>query len=407
MTAQARFASMEIPVFRQLVIGGTFSFLAMMVSTTARAWLAFELTGSNAALGGVMIGFGLSSIVMIPVGGVLADRLAKRTILLTTAIAQGAVSLVLGLAVAFDSAAYWMLLVASLIQGAVISLLGPARLAFVAEALDRDRLTNGVLLSQSSMQFTRVFGPAIAGALIGVQMIGIAGVYFIAAACSLFALALSVPLPAGRSERNSGRSPLADLADGVRFVRSNRAIRQLLLLSYLVVLFGFPYATFLPVMADDIFNAGSAGFGFLTTAGAIGALVATLALADVAPKRVGPIQAGAAVAFGVVLTVFGVAPTFFVALAVMVLVGASSAAFQALNNSLVLTSTPVEYHGRVQSLLMLGFSGFGLAALPFGLIADAVGLRPTLVAMGIAVTLIATGSILLQSRQTPPPTANL
>lgn len=154
-----RFASLELPVFRRLLLGGTFSFLAMMMSTTARGWLACELTGSNAALGGVLIGFGLSSIAMMPVGGVLADRLPKRNVLLVTAVMQMVVSLALGIAVVSDVAEYWMLIVASLIQGAAISLLGPARLAFIAEVVDVDRLTNGVMLSQSSMQMTRVFGP--------------------------------------------------------------------------------------------------------------------------------------------------------------------------------------------------------------------------------------------------------
>lgn len=404
---QGRFASLQLPVYRRLLLGGIFSFLAMMVSTTARGWLAFELTGSNTALGGVMIGFGIASMVMIPVGGVLADRLSKRTVLLATAVAQGAVSLVLGVAASADVVAYWMLLVASLVQGAVISLLGPARLAFIAEVLDRERLTNGVLLSQSSLQFTRVFGPAVAGALIGVQVIGIAGVYYIAAACSVAAFVLTLALPAGRSEQRSPRSPLADLTDGIRFVRRDRNVSRLLIHSYLVVLLGFPYVAFLPVVAEDIFDAGSVGFGILTTAGALGALAATLLLAGVSPDRVRPLQAAGAVAFGLTLAVFGATPTFVLALVVMVFVGASSAAFQALNNSLVLTSTPVEYHGRVQSLLMLGFSGFGLAALPFGLIADAVGLRPTLIAMGLLVTAVSCLSILIRRREPAAPAATL
>ena len=405
--AASRFASLQIPVFRRLLLGGMFGFLAMMVSTTARGWLAFELTGTNTALGGVMIGFGLSSIVMIPVGGVLADRLPKRTVLLLTGAAQTAVSLSLAIAAAADIVEYWMLIVASLIQGAAISLLGPARLAFIAEVVDRDRLTNGVLLSQSSMQFTRVFGPAVAGALIGMKTIGVAGVYFIAAGCSLLSFVFTIGLPLGRPLHPPSRSPLDDLADGVRFVRSDRNITHLLVLSYLVVLIGFPHVAFLPTVAEDLFGAGSAGFGILTTAAAIGALAVSLGLANVAPGRVAPLQAAGAVGFGVALLLFGLAPSFALALLAMVAVGATSSAFQSLNNSLVLTSTPVEYHGRVQSLLMLGFSGFGLAALPAGLIADAVGLRPTMVVMGATVAVISIASIIIRHRQPPQPAVAL
>ncbi|MGI9644009.1 MAG: MFS transporter [Ilumatobacteraceae bacterium] len=402
-----RFASLHLPVYRRLLIGGTFSFLSMMISVIARGWLAFDLTGTNTALGGVMIGFGFSSIIMIPLGGVLADRFPKRRVLLVTAGLQTVVSLVLATAAVTDVIEYWMLVVASIVQGAVISMLGPARLAFIAESVDRDRLTNGILLSQSTLQLTRVIGPALAGVLIGVQAVGIGGVYYIAAACALAGLVTTIRLPEGRPIRPPSRSPRADLIDGVRFVRANPRIAHLLVLSYLVVLIGFPYIAFLPVMAEDIFDAGSTGFGLLTTTGAVGALIASLALADVAPTRVERLQSGAAIGFGISLVLFGLAPVFAVALAIMLFVGATSGSFQSLNNSLVLTMTPVEYHGRIQSLLMLGFSGFGLAALPFGLIADAVGLRETLVAMGVLVTVIATISAVVRLRRAPRPAATL
>lgn len=402
-----RFASLRLPVYRRLLVGGTFSFLAMMIGVTARAWVAFDLTGTNTALGGVMIGFGLASIVMIPIGGVLADRFPKRRVLLVTAGLQMAVSLLLGIAATTEVIAYWMLVAASIVQGAVISMLGPARLAFIAEAVDRDRLTNGILLSQSTLQLTRVVGPALAGVLIGVSAVGVAGVFYIAAACALGGFVTTVGLPPGHPIGPRTRSPVDDLKDGVRYVRDHPRIAHLLVLSYLVVLIGFPYIAFLPVMAENVFDAGSAGFGLLTTAGAVGALTASLTLADIAPTRVERFQSMAAIGFGVTLVLFGISPAFVAALAIMVVVGATSASFQSLNNSLVLTRTPVEYHGRVQSLLMLGFSGFGLAALPLGLIADAVGLRETLVAMGVLVTVISTVSAVVRSRHEPRPAATL
>ena len=403
----SRFASLRIPVYRRLLLGATFSFLSMMISATARGWLAFDLTGTNTALGGIMIAFGAASIFMIPVGGVLADRAPKRRTLLMTATLQAAITLTLATAAVTDIIAYWMLVVASIFQGGVVAMLGPARLAFIAETLDRDHLTNGVLLSQSSLQFTRVVGPAVAGALIGVETIGIGGVYYIAGACALAGFALTVGLPEGRPLHPPTRSPLADIADGVRFVRDHRQIARLIVLSYLVVLLGFPYIAFLPVVAADIFDTGSTGFGFLTTAGALGALAASLSLANVSPGRVPRLQILAAAGFGLSLVLFAVAPEFGLALALMVVVGATSAAFQSLNNSLVLTNSPVEYHGRVQSLLMLSFSGFGLAALPLGLIADGVGLRETLVAMGVLVVIVSFGSTALARRESQPPASTL
>ena len=398
-TDDGRFASLEEPVYRRLLIGGTFTFLAMQMSVIARGWLAYDLTGTNTALGGVLIGFGLSSVVAIPMGGVLADRFPKRRVMLISGTMQTMTSLVLAVAIVTDVIQYWMLIAASVVQGGVISLLGPARLAFIAESVQRERMTNAILLSQSSLQLTRVLGPAIAGALISVSFFGVGGVFFLASGVASGGLLMTLGLPEGRPKMMPTRSPKDDLLDGFRYVRGTPRLRHLLLLSFAVVLIGFPHVAFLPVFADEIFDAGSSGFGLLTTAAAVGALGVSLALTGISKNRLGPIQAISAVGFGVALALFGVAPTFPIALLIMVAVGITSAAFQALNNSLVLSIAPVEYHGRVQSLLMLGFSGFGFAALPLGIVADAVGLRPTLTVMGIVVALIAIASMVIDRRR--------
>jgi MFS family permease len=395
-----RFALLAEPVFGRLITGGVFTFLAMQMSIIARSWLAYDLTGTNTALGGVLIGFGISSVVAIPYGGVLADRFPKRTVLLVAGGVQTTVALTLATAVVTDVIAYWMLVAASVVQGGMISLLGPARLAFVAEAVPRERMSNAILLSQASLQFTRVFGPAVAGALIGVSFVGSGGVFFIAAGFAAGGVVATLGLPPGNPSVAPTRSPSEDLLDGLRYVRSDPRVRHLLLLSFGVVLIGFPHLAFLPTLAEDVFDAGSTGFGLLTTSSAIGAVVATISLAGIAAGLLDRIQAAAGVAFGISIVLLGLAPGFATAVVVMFLVGATSAAFQALNNSLILSTAPVEYHGRVQSLLMLGFSGFGLAALPLGIVADAIGLQRTLTAMGIAVTAIAVASIFIERRRT-------
>lgn len=403
----SRFSVLSEPVYRRLMIGGVFTFLAMQMSVIARSWLAFDLTGTNTALGGVLIGFGLSSLLAIPTGGVLADRFPKRTVLVVAGTVQTLVSLVLATAVATDAIAYWMLVVASVVQGAVISLLGPARLAFIADSVRRQDMTHAILLSQSSMQFTRVFGPAAAGALIGVSAVGVSGVYFIAAGLAALGVVYTFGLPDGRPTIAPTRSPREDLLEGIRYVRSERRIAHLLLLSFGVVLIGFPHMAFLPTLAEDVFDAGSTGFGVLTTGSAIGAVTATLALTGVAAGKLDRIQATSAVVFGVSLVLLAVTPNFPSAVIVMVLIGAASSAFQALNNSLILSIAPVEYHGRVQSLLMLGFSGFGLAALPLGILADSIGLRWAFTLMGVAVTLIALFSVLVDRRNDRNPARHL
>ena len=374
-----------------LFVGGLFTFLTMQVAGIARAWLAFELTGTNTGLGGVMLAFGACSIFAIPYGGMISDRFAKRNVLVLAGIFQAATPVWLGVAVATGTATYWMLIAASVVQGGVISILAPARLSFISEVVGREAITNAIFLSMSTVQLARVAGPAAAGALIGVAFFGLAGVFFAAGALGALSVILLVGLPRGSSSQ-SRRTALGDIADGIRFVRSRPDLVHLLAVSFGVVLVGFPHMAFLPVVAEQVHNRGSTGFGFLNAAAAVGAVLGSLALANLERRRLRPFQVRAAVGFGISLAVFAVMPDFYAALAVMAVVGATSSVFQALNNSLLLTSTPIEYHGRVQSLLMLSFSGFAIAALPIGVLADAVGIRATLVGLGILVLVVMTAA---------------
>ncbi len=393
-----RFASLSIPQYRRLWWSGVFGFLATQSQQVARGWLAFELTGKNSALGGVIFGFGVASLVAIPAGGVLADRVPKRTILLVAQTAIMLTGFAIAIAITTDVIEFWMLVAAAVVQGSGISLIGPARLAMTADLVDRGSLTNAIFLSTASIQMTRVIGPSIAGTMIGIAVIGAGGVYFMGAALSLLSLVFTWGLPPGTPRKPSGRSAFGDLADGIAYVRRRPELVRLLVMSLLVISFGFPHITFLPAMVDDIFELDAWALGLLTTSGAIGAVTTSLVLANSHRSRLPTLQARAGLLFGVTLVGFALAQPYWAAVLVMVFVGASSSAFQALNNSLVLSIADVEYHGRVQSLIMLSFTGFGLVALPMGLAADTYGIRPTMAGMGLAVIIAMTGGNLWRRR---------
>lgn len=393
-----RFESLAVRDFRRLWWGGLFVFLAMQTQQIARSWLAYELTGTNTALGGVLIGFGVAGLIAIPTGGVLADRLNKRTILIGTQLVNTVVAVALAAAIETGAIRYWMIVVASVIGGSTISILAPARMAMTAEIIDRERLTNAIMLGQMSAQASRVVGPAVAGALIGVAAIGVEGVYYLSAVLSLLAVALSMVLPLGEPRRRTQTSPLDDLREGIRYTRANPELVRLLVASLLVVMFGFAYQAFLPSMVADLFGRGAGALGWMTTVGALGAVAMSVVLANTPRDRLADLQGRAAFLLGVTIVVFSAAPTFALALAAMLFIGAATSAFQSLNGSLILSIADMEYHGRVQSLIMLSFSAFGLAALPFGIIADHFGLRRTMAGMGVAVCLAAAHSHLWRRR---------
>ncbi len=381
----SRFAAMQIPAYRRLWWGGIFIFLASQTQQVARGWLAYELTESNSALGGVIFGVGVSLLIATPVSGVVADRFPKRRIMILAQGVMGLAALGIALAVATDVIEYWMLVAASVVQGSGMSMLGPSRLAMTADLVERQALTNAIFLSNASVQATRVFGPVVAGLLIAIEPIGIGGVYFLGATLALLSVVSAAGLPPGNPRGSSGRTPFGDMADGVNYVRKRPELTRLLTIGVLVVMFGFPHVTFLPGLIQDIYELDAWALGVLTGAAAVGAVSSSLFLANIAPKRLTALQFQAGVMFAVSLAVFAAVPNYWGGLVIMAIVGAASSAYQAMNNSQALVIADVEYHGRVQSLLMLAFSGFGLMALPMGLLADAAGIRETMVLMAVLV----------------------
>lgn len=395
------FEALTLAPYRRLWIGGTFAFLGIQAQVVARGWLALELTGSNTGLGGVFVAFGVPVLLATPWGGVAADRLPKRAVLLGCQLTLAATTAWIAAAVLLDAVSYWMLVVSAAIQAVAFSFLGPARMAFTGELVGRRLLTNAVVLSQLSLNGTRILGPATAGALIGVASIGIGGVYVGVTALLVIAASLTATLPPGLPHAGPVRSPGAELWDGLRYVRARPQLALLLGTSFVVVMLAFPYVAFLPSLAEDIFGAGAQGYGLLSAASAVGAFLAALLLAGRASgSSVWRLQTGAGFGFGAGLVALAISPSFAVAVVVVFLVGAGSTSFQSLNNSLALAASEFEYHGRIQSMMMLSFGGFGLAALPLGLVADAVGLRSTLAGMGSAALLGMAVCVLVERRLT-------
>jgi MFS family permease len=368
-----------------------------MAQTIARGWLAFELTGSNAALGGVLLAFGVAMLVSTPWGGVAADRLPKRLVLQVSIGLLVASSAWIGLAVAFDVVAYWMLLGSAMIQAAAFALFGPARMAFLAEVLPDGSLPPAVSMLLVNSEISRVVGPAVAGVLVGSVSFGIQVVFLASAVLAAVGLVMTSALPAGRGTGEvATTSPWEELADGIRYVAGRSELSALLLCGFGVVMAGLPYLAFLPTVASDLFGLGSAGYGVLSATTAVGA-VATGLLMGRRSHRGSQTRTfvWAGVAFGVAVGLLALAPTFWVAILVLLVVGGGNLAFQTANQSLLLSLSDMAYHGRIQGLVMLSFGAFGIAALPLGALADTVGLRWVLGGMGIAVLLVMTAFVLV------------
>ena len=392
------FASLTNPTYRLLFWSGAIAFLSVQAQFVARGWLANDLTGTNTGLGAVYMAFGVPMLLATPFGGVVADRFPKRTILIVTQAAFGLSALWIGLGVQFGFVQYWMLLVVSVIQALGFSFLAPARMAMTSELVGRDLLTNAIVLGQMSLNATRIFGPALAGVGISIVWFGLAGVYFAATLISAVAILMLLPLPAGIAVRQGPPlSPAKQFTEGLRYVRDHREVKLLIMTSFVVVMVAFPYVAFMPRVATEMFDVGATGYGLLSAVSAIGAvLISFYAARNSSRESSWRLQTIAGFVFGIGVVLLAGAPVFFLALVAVFVIGAGSSAFQSMNNSLVLGLTDPGFHGRLQSLMMLSFSGFGMAALPLGMLADRIGLRSTFVLMGSVTVAMMVGYLAIR-----------
>jgi len=383
--ATRTFAALGNDAFRTLWIGTLFSFLGMQMQIIARGFLAYDLTGKNSALGLVMLSFGVPQLILSLWGGVIADRLAKRTILLIAQAIVAANSAWIAAMIGFGMIEFWMLVAAGVVQGAGFAFIGPARQAYIVDLVGQQQIANAVVLQQLNMNGTRVLGPALAGVFIAIPLVGLGGVYLMTTVGFFISSVTLLRLPSGSpSPTRVVRSPMADLAEGVRYVAHRPALSNLLGVSFLVVMLGFPYQTFLPSIAKDVYGVGAGGLGGLSSATAIGALAFTFGVAALgSDRRVWMIAPIMGVCFGLSLVGLGASQTFLQGCIVSVLVGGFSAGFQILNSSMTMMITAPQYNGRVQSMNMLSWSLFGIAALPLGILADHTGVRETIAVMGV------------------------
>lgn len=378
------FASLQIRDYRILWWGGLFSFMAVQMQFLLRGLLAWDLTEKEGSLGLVYLFFGMSLLIFTPFGGVASDRMRKRGLLLWGQALLTATAVGMGTLVLLDVAQLWMLLIASIAQGAMFGLTGPARVAMAAQLVGRERLGNAISLSTLSMNGSRIFAPSFAGAVAGIAFLGIGGAYLFASVFSIISFAMLFKLPDLEPSAVSNKSPLRDIAEGVSYVGRTPSLRRIVVASAVAIMFGFNYVSFLPALIEGEFGRGEGWVGLMSTATSLGAVAASFPIAARADSPgAKQLLASSGLIFGITVALLGLAPSLWVALVVALAIGASTTGFQVLTNSIALTSALPEQQGRVQSLMQLSFAGFGIAAFPLGLLAERIGLHETMVLMGL------------------------
>jgi len=386
------FEALQFRDYRVLWWGSTLATLAFMMTRTVQSVVAFDLAGNSTAVGIVALGSGLAMIFIGPLGGVLADRLSKRLVLLFGQTLVGLCFATIGVLILTDQITIWMLVVLSFVMGLSFSFIGPTRQAYVGELVGRDLLPNAVALSQLSQGFARVVSPMLAGGLIALSISGTGGTYLVMGAI-MFAVVATISLLPTSKPVPSGKSITGNFTAGLTHVRGRPRLLVLILSFVLIVIIGMPYVTVLPAMLENELGRSSESIGVLFTLEAVGGLITGLLVAgSVRGAGAARLMFALGVLFGVGLIALAIVPSFELALVAIFFMGMGLTGFQLTNNALLMMEADQAYFGRVMSLVMIAWGGQGLTALPIGMLADRIGERPVLAIEGgliIVIVLVA------------------
>jgi MFS family permease len=377
------FTSFSVRNYRLYYIGQIISTSGTFMQSIAQAWLVLRITNSGTALGIVSALQYLPVLFFGPLGGVVADRFSKRTVLYFTQSAAGILAIILGTLVATDQVQLWMVYLLAFCLGWVNVFDNPTRQSFVVEMVGEDKLRNAVTLYSSLVNLSRVIGPAMAAILI--TLVGLApcfilnGVSYAAVVIMLAQmrpaeLHVTPPLPRTRGQ----------LSEGIRYVFSTPVLRDILVMMTLVGMFTYEFQVSLPLMAQNTFRAGASGLAFLTGSFGLGAVIGGLAVAS-QRKNTPSLLIVSGSLFG--LTILGAAfmPTLYLSGLLLVLAGICSIFYTSLGNTILqLTSSP-QMRGRVMSFWSIAFLGSTTIGGPaVGWFAQAAGDRWGLALGGFA-----------------------
>lgn len=386
------------PAFRLLWLGMMPATLAVMMNQVASPYAAFTLSDSAAVLGIVSLAQSLPMLCLSLVGGVVADRLPRRLVLMGSQFTLGlgaALLAVLGLANVLQ---VWHIIFASFLQGAAFAFNMPARQAYIAELVPRPQLANAAALNNAGQNFCRVAGPALGGVLLAIPGVGIGGSFLAMAAMYGAALVALFRLPGGirKVGETSRVGSAAHLLEGLRYVRSSPPITALIGMNLVVVVFGMSYQTLMPVFAERVFGVGAEGLGILLAGSGVGALVGAIVVASLSKfPRPATLQLGLAFALGLALVGFALTRSFPVAVGLLVVVGFLFSSFSALNNTLLMANTEPRLTGRVMSIYLLTWGAMPIGSLPLAWLTDRAGAPVAIALAGGIVAVVVVGVAML------------
>jgi MFS family permease len=384
------FAALAVPNYRRYVSGQAISLIGTWMQMTGQAWLVLTLTHSSTMLGVIVALQTLPVLLLAPYGGVIADRVDKRRLMIALQTAMGMQALVLGLLTVAGAVKVWEIGILAVLLGFNNAFENPSRQSFVLEMVGPEHLRNAVSLNSVLVNVARLIGPAMAGILIATVGEGVCflvnAASFVAVIASLVTMDKAALSPTTPTPRAKGQ-----LREGLRYVRSTPSLAVPLVMMGMVGCLTYEFQVSLPVMASRGLHVGATGFGFMTAAMGLGAIVGGLRVAARGKTGLAPLVI-AACAFGVAVTLAALAPSLMLELVALAFAGAASISFMSTGNSTLQLSAEPSMRGRVMSLWFVAFQGSTPIGGPLvGVVMAAFGARAGL---GLGAVTCAAAAIL-------------
>ncbi|SDQ52920.1 Predicted arabinose efflux permease, MFS family [Thermostaphylospora chromogena] len=392
------FRSLRNRNYRLFASGAVVSNVGTWMQRTAQDWLVLDLTDGSATALGTATALQFTPQLLLGLwGGVIADRYAKRKLLIIAQVLMGVLALTLGILTVTGAAQVWHVYAMALAVGIIACVDMPARQSFVVEMVGRKDLPNAIALNSSSFNLARVMGPALAGVLI--YALGGTGPIFLINAFSFAAVITSLLLMRASELHPADPVPRAkgQLRQGLRYVLDHHELLAPITLVAFMSMFMQSFSMSIALMAKGVYGAGASSFGIASSAFAVGALAGAL----LAARRVRPTRRlliGGAVAFGIAQIASGLAPWYPVYLAVLVPAGIAMITVNTAANATVQLASAPEMRGRVMAIYMLVFTGGAPIGAPLiGWVTELGGPRVGLMIAG-TLSIACTGLALLLAK---------
>jgi len=365
----------------------------MNMQMIARSLLVYRLTGSAAILGALALASAVPMLLLSLFGGVIADRVQKKYVVIAGHVGFAVVSL--GIALALEAGylsaeregSWWVLMVAAVLHGIIVGLIMPSRDAIIREIVSAEQLLNGMSLNMMGMNALRLFAPALTGILI--DAFDFSAVYYAMTGAYLLAVVFYVPMPRTSKVRERTASALAGIREGLRYVRKETTILLILGLLLLGITLSMPHTMLMPIFCDDILKVGATGMGIMMSVAGVGAVIGSLILASLPNKKRGLIMLVSGVVLSLALVGFGFSESWPTSLVLIAVVGLAQTGQMTVAVTLIQYFTDPAYLGRVMSILMMQFGLMSFGTFAAGMLAEEVGVQWSIASFAMALAVIA------------------